>query len=137
TGLPPLQDGVTPIVLRNPDAVIVDPGGTTGKLQTPTRLVDQWFGGPPRLDVPTRTLAAGDDLLVNDRRVTIVARAEGLPRYPPRPLMYTTFSNALSHPPPRASPTDIRAGYRSVGHRAKRTGGAHRSAHRISRPYIR
>ena len=95
TGLPPLQDGVTPIVLRNPDAVIVDPGGTTGKLQTPTRLVDQWFGGPPRLDVPTRTLAAGDDLLVNDRRVTIVARAEGLPRYPPRPLMYTTFSNAL------------------------------------------
>lgn len=94
-GLPRLKDGVSPIVLRTPDAVAVDRGGTSGKLQTPLEKADQWYGGPPRLNVPTRTLTVGDDLLVNDHRVTVVARAEGLPRYPPRPLLYTTFSNAL------------------------------------------
>lgn len=93
-GVPPLQHGLTPTALRTPDAVIVDPGGTTGKLQTPIEAADQWYGGPPRLDVPTRTLAAGDDLLVNDRRVIVVGRAAALPRYPPRPLLYTTYSNA-------------------------------------------
>ncbi len=95
TGLPQLTDNVPPVVLRTPDAVVVDPGGTTGKLETPVDKAEQWYGGPPRLDVATRTLAAGDDLLVNDRRVTIVGRSEGLPRYPPRPLLYTTYSNAL------------------------------------------
>lgn len=100
TGLPPLQDAVMPTVLRTPDAVIVDPGGTNGKLQTPIEKADQWYDGPPRLDVPTRTLATGDDLLVNDHRVTLVARAEALPRYPPRPLMYTTLSNARRILPP-------------------------------------
>src|SRR5262249_12363680 len=94
-GLPRLHDGVSPVVLRSPDAVVVDPGGTSGKLQTPIEKADQWTGGPPRLDVPMRTLAAGDDLLVNDHRVTVVGRSEGLPRFPPRPLLYTTFSNAL------------------------------------------
>jgi putative ABC transport system permease protein len=94
-GLPRLRDGISPIVLRSPDAVVVDPGGSSGKLQTPIEKTDQWTGGPPRLDVPTRPLAAGDDLLVNDHRVTVVGRSEGLPRFPPRPLLYTTFSNAL------------------------------------------
>jgi len=95
TGLPPLRDGVSSIVLRTPDAAAVDPGGTRGKLQTPLEKADQWPGGAPHLDVPTRTLAAGDDLLVNDHRVTVAGRSEGLPRYPPRPLLYTTFSNAV------------------------------------------
>ncbi len=94
-GLPRLQDNVAPIVLRTPDAVIVDPGGTSGKLQTPINKADQWYGGPPRLNVPTRKLAPGDDLLVNDRRVTVIGRARALPRYPPRPLLYTTYSNAV------------------------------------------
>jgi putative ABC transport system permease protein len=94
-GLPPLQDDVLPIALRTPDAVVVDAGGTSGKLQTPVHKADQWYGGPPHLNVPTRTLAAGDDLLVNDRRVVVVGRTRALPRYPPRPLLYTTYSNAL------------------------------------------
>ncbi len=94
TGLPPLEGGVSPFVLRTPDSVVAAPGGTAGKLQTPLRKQDQWPGGAPHLGVPTRSLEAGDDLLVNDRSVTVVARAEALPRYPPRPLLYTTFSNA-------------------------------------------
>jgi putative ABC transport system permease protein len=94
-GLPPLQDDVSPAVLRTPDAVVVDPGGTDGKLETPISPSDQWPYGAPHLDVPTRELAAGDQLLVNDHRVVVRARSQALPRYPPRPLMYTTFSNAV------------------------------------------
>jgi putative ABC transport system permease protein len=93
-GLPPLQDGVSPAVLRTPDAVVVDSGGTDGKLQTPILKADQWPYGRSHLGVPTRGLAAGDELLVNDHRVVVRARSKALPRYPPRPLMYTTISNA-------------------------------------------
>jgi putative ABC transport system permease protein len=93
-GVPPLRDGVTPIVLRAPDAAIVDPGGTDGKLETPISKDDQWPYGQPHLSAQTRELEAGDELLVNDHRVVIRARSRALPRYPPRPLMYTTISNA-------------------------------------------
>src|SRR5579863_618404 len=99
-GLPPLQDGVSPAVLRTPDAVVVDPGGTDGKLETPISAADQWSYGQPHLDAPTRELAAGDLLLVNDHRVVVRGRAKALPRYPPRPLMYTTISNAARMLPP-------------------------------------
>jgi putative ABC transport system permease protein len=93
-GLPPLKDGVSPAVLRNPDAVVVDPGGTEGKLDTPLLAADRWPYGGPRLDVPTRPLQDGDELLVNDHRVIVRGLSEALPRFPPRPLLYTTFSNA-------------------------------------------
>lgn len=93
-GVPALKDGVSPIALRAPDAAIVDPGGTDGKLETPIAKADQWPDGHSHLDAATRELAVGDELLVNDHRVVIRARSEALPRYPPRPLMYTTLSNA-------------------------------------------
>src|SRR5712664_2297993 len=93
-GVPPLKDSVSATVLRTPDSVIADPGGTSGKLQTPLLPADQWPGGGPHLDVPTRSLAVGDELLVNDHHVTIVGRSEALPRYPPRPLLYAAYSNA-------------------------------------------
>jgi putative ABC transport system permease protein len=91
---PSIEGGVSPDVMRSPDAVIVDAGGTSGKLDTAARRADQWQRGPPRLDVPTRPLTAGDELLVNDRRVVVRGRANALRRFPPRPLLYTTFSNA-------------------------------------------
>ena len=94
SGLPPLHDDVSPTVLHTPDAVAVDPGGTDGKLETPTLPADQWPFGQPHLNAPTRELAAGDQLLVNDHRVMVRGRSKALPRYPPRPLMYTTLSNA-------------------------------------------
>jgi putative ABC transport system permease protein len=94
SGLPPLQDALSPTVLHTPDAVAVDPGGTDGKLETPALTADQWPYGQSHLNVPTRELAVGDELLVNDHRVMIRGRSKALPRYPPRPLMYTTLSNA-------------------------------------------
>jgi putative ABC transport system permease protein len=100
TGMPPLRQGVAPVGLRTPDAAVVDAGGTTGKLDTPARVSDQWPHGQPRLDVATRSLAAGDELLVNDHRVLIVGQSKALPRYPPRPLLYTTLSNAMRILPP-------------------------------------
>jgi putative ABC transport system permease protein len=85
--------------LRARDAVIVDAGGTIGKLQTPLLARDRWphdgaLVNSTHLDVPMRELAAGDELLVNDQLVRVLGRSEGLPRWPPRPLLYTTFSNA-------------------------------------------
>jgi len=93
SGVPPLKDGVSATVLRTPDAAIVDPGGTAGKLQTPVSRNDQWPRSP-HLDVTTRRLGIGDVVLVNDKRVRIAGLADALPRYPPRPLLYTTYSNA-------------------------------------------
>ncbi len=93
-GVPALKDGVSPTVLRAPDGVIVDPGGTDGKLETPVSKADQWPYGRPHLDATMRGLAAEDELLVNDHRVVVRGRSEALPRYPPRPLMYMTLSNA-------------------------------------------
>jgi putative ABC transport system permease protein len=99
-GVPALQDGLSPDVLRAPDAVIVDPGGTEGKLGTPVSKADEWPFGAPHLSVPTRELTVGDELLVNDHRVVVRARSRALPRYPPRPLIYTTVSNAKRILPP-------------------------------------
>jgi len=101
TGLPPLQGNATPAALRAPDAIMVDPGGTDGKLETPIRPADQWpAGNQPHLDVPTRELAPGDELLVNDTRVRVAGRADALPRFPPRPLLFTTYSTAQRILPP-------------------------------------
>ncbi|HKR83060.1 MAG TPA: ABC transporter permease [Terriglobales bacterium] len=100
-GLPPLQNGISPAVMRTPDAVVVAPGGTEGKLQTPSSLKDQWPYGQPRLTVPTRELAAGDELRVDEHRVVVRGLANALPRYPPEPLMYTTLSDTARMLPPK------------------------------------
>lgn len=94
TGVPLMKDGSTSAVLRAPDAVIVDAGGTSGKLETPSSKSDQWPRGKPHLNVPTRPLITGDELLINDTRVRVAGQSEALPRFPPRPLLFTTYSTA-------------------------------------------
>lgn len=93
-GVPLMKDGATASVLRSPDAVIVDPGGTSGKLGTPSLKTDQWPRGRPHFDGPTRPLIAGDELLINDNRVRVAGQSKALPRFPPRPLLFTTYSTA-------------------------------------------
>ena len=92
-GAPPIN-GVSVSELRANNAVIVDAGGTDGKLETPIAKTDQWPHDGVHLDVPTRELDQGDELLVNEQLVRVLARSHSLPRFPPRPLMYTTLANA-------------------------------------------
>jgi len=94
-GAPALQSAAGIDVLRAPNTVVVAAGGTSGKLATPIFAADQWTHGNLHRDVPIRDLSRGDELLVNDRLVRIAAQADALPRFPPRPLLYTTFSHAL------------------------------------------
>jgi len=76
-----------------PDSVIVDSGGSRGKLQTPLHTKDIWPYDGAHLNVPTRKLQYGDTLIINDKRVVVRGVSSTIPRFPPRPLMYTTQSN--------------------------------------------
>lgn len=98
-GAPPV-DGRAPTSLHAGNTVVVDAGGTSGKLQTPTAATDQWPHDGPHLDAPTRELAAGDELLVNDHLVRVVGHSHTLPRFPARPLLFTTISTAERILPP-------------------------------------
>ena len=94
-GVPLDADTGAAAVLRRPDAALIDSGGTEGKLETARDPADQWRRGKPALDAPTRPLAPDDEVLVNDHRVVIAGHAHATPRFPPRPLLYMTISNAL------------------------------------------
>lgn len=94
-GAPRLKDGSAPIVLRAPEAILVDPGGTSGKLGTPALPGDQWPADGAHLQAPLRELRRGDEFLINDHRVRVAGVSASLPRFPPRPLVYTTYSEAL------------------------------------------
>jgi putative ABC transport system permease protein len=98
-GAPTIPDA-DPNDLRSLGSVVVDAGGTSGKLQTPSLGRDRWPHDGAHLDAPTRELAKGDELLINDRLVRVLGKSAGLPRFPPRPLLYTTISNAARILPP-------------------------------------
>ena len=89
----PAVAGLSLAGLRRHGLVVVDPGGTDGKLETPVSKADQWPSDGVHLSVPTRQLEAGDELLANEQLLRVLARSEGLPRFPPRPLIYATLSN--------------------------------------------
>ena len=93
-GAPLLKDGNVPALLHAPDAAIVDDGGTSGKLVTPAFKADQWPHDGVHLNAVMRDLATGDELLANDQRIKVVGLSNTLPRFPPRPLIYTTYTNA-------------------------------------------
>lgn len=93
-GAPLLKDGSAPTLLQTPDAVIADSGGTSGKLITPAFKADQWPHDGAHLGAAMRDLTTGDELSANDQRIKVVGLSETLPRFPPRPLIYTTYSNA-------------------------------------------
>lgn len=94
-GAPFLVDGSAPAALHAPEAIVVDAGGTVGKLGTPALAIDQWPHDGSHLAAVSRDMQAGDELLINDVRARVVGRSSSLPRFPPRPLIYTTYSNAV------------------------------------------
>jgi len=89
----PLLNGSLPTELYKPDSVIVDSGGTEGKLLTPNLTKDKWSFDGVHLDAPTRQLQTDDELLINDKRIVVVGVSHTIPRFPPRPLLYTTYAN--------------------------------------------
>lgn len=91
----PVLPGLDIAALRKPNAAIADEGGTEGKLRTPVGQANAWpRDGLPHLDVPTRMLAMGDFLEVNDHQVQIIGVSANHPRFPARPLLYMTIANA-------------------------------------------
>jgi len=96
----PRVDGRSAGALHQANTVVVDAGGTSGKLDTPLRRTDQWPDDGVHLDVPVRELTAGDDILLNDHLLRVVGRSQTLPRFPARPLLYMTQSTAVNALPP-------------------------------------
>ncbi len=80
-------------LLHIPGSVIVDSGGTSDKLQTPKYMKDSYPFDGPHLNAATRKLRFGDTLLINDKRIVVAGVSQTIPRFPPRPLIYTTLSN--------------------------------------------
>ncbi len=93
--VPALRGGKDPSVLRAPDAAIFADGGTEGKLQSPVGRTQRSGRGAAIGSVRTRPLEVGDEVLVSDSRLVVAARCDALPRFPPRPVMYTTYSTAV------------------------------------------
>ena len=79
--------------LHIPSSIIVDSGGTDGKLQTPKEQKDIWPYNGTHLHISTRKLQFGDTLLIDGKRVFVSGISQTIPRFPPRPLIYTTVSN--------------------------------------------
>ncbi len=93
SGMPKPTNALGRNALRLPQSVIVDNGGTEGKLQTPIKEKDQWSSDGAHIDAPTRKLHFGDELLIDDRSVMVSGVSHTIPRFPPHPLLYTSLSN--------------------------------------------
>ncbi len=96
-GAPQHVLGQGPDALRLEDAAIVDLAAANDLLRFPAQLEPKRPGwNLPDFTRPTRPLAPGDELLLNDHRVRVVALADLGPRFLSRSTAYTTYSNALS-----------------------------------------
>ncbi|MCX7110503.1 MAG: ABC transporter permease [Proteobacteria bacterium] len=75
--------------LRRSDGVIVDIDGATEKLGRPSKVP----GGKPE------PLKVGDVLELNDKRAIVVGLAKTMRTFQSQPVIYTTYSRALSYAP--------------------------------------
>jgi putative ABC transport system permease protein len=96
-GVPPARGETGPprTALRSDRTVFVDAGGTEDKLRVPQLPADRWPRHGAHLNVPMRDFTAGDDIVINDHVLRVAAVTDTLPRFPPRPLVYMTYGNAL------------------------------------------
>lgn len=75
--------------LRRSDGVIVDIDGAVGKLAKPAKIA----GGKPT------PLKIGDTLELNDKRAIVVGIAKTTKTFQSQPVIYTTYSRAVSFAP--------------------------------------
>ncbi|MGD9688479.1 MAG: ABC transporter permease [Phycisphaerales bacterium] len=95
-GAPRNLIGCTPADLRRADSAIVDLAATDLFLR---QAIDPQRHGRFDPDAPTRPLVIGDELSINDRRITVVGFARVAPRFLFRPTIYMTYSHALATAP--------------------------------------
>ncbi|MBL0927004.1 MAG: ABC transporter permease [Phycisphaerales bacterium] len=94
-GLPAGTPPEAVAALRGQDAVIADTESAEGLLRMPVAPKPHEPGWEfPDFHAPTRPLAVGDELLVNDHRVIVVGLADLGPRFLNKPTFYTTFTRA-------------------------------------------
>src|SRR6185295_15545635 len=100
-GLPSKLEGGRPEDLRRADAVIVDLQAAETLLRMPIELPER-HPGINTLDLsgPSRPLAVGDELMLNDHRGVVVGIADLGPRFLARSMIYTTYTRALEMSPP-------------------------------------
>lgn len=94
--------------LRSPDAVVADRATATTLLRP--ALAEPGFGLstlPIDLDAPSRPLAEGDELMVNDRRVRVVGLTAMKPRFQNKGTLFTSYSRAVSLAPPERNLTSF------------------------------
>ena len=94
--------------LRSPDAVVADRASARTLLRP--SLAEPGFGNstlPIDLDAPSRPLAEGDEMMVNDRRVLVVALTDMKPRFQNKGTLFTTYSRAVSLAPPERNLTSF------------------------------
>lgn len=86
--------------LRAAETVIVDTEGARTLLRMPVEPRARTPGwNMPDFSVATRPLEVGDELLVNDHRLKVVGKAELGARFISKPVLYTTYTRALSIAP--------------------------------------
>src|SRR5262245_13812255 len=99
-GAPQNVVGATVDALRQADAAIVDAEGADVLLRLPLVAPERHPGwNMPDFSGPTRPLAIGDELLVNDHRLVVVGIADLGPRFLARPVIYVTYTHALAITP--------------------------------------
>lgn len=99
-GVPGSVSSQTALRLRAPQAVLADHAGTRGQLVVPVNPSDAWDTRRGHQSVPTRPVADGDELLVNNASVQVRGVISGSPRFNPQPVLYTTYANASRILPP-------------------------------------
>ncbi|HLP84953.1 MAG TPA: ABC transporter permease, partial [Phycisphaerales bacterium] len=90
----PTSAGEHALRLREPDTALLDFGGTHNQMVVPVDRSRWWSGEPGLLDVETRAMEAGDEVLLNTTTVRIAGQIAGTPRFQPQPVLYTTFTTA-------------------------------------------
>jgi putative ABC transport system permease protein len=86
--------------LRRSDAAIIDEASANSLLRIPIDIPERKPGDPVTIaSGPTRPLALGDELLVNDHRLIIAGIAKLTPRFLARPVLYTTYSRSVDVSP--------------------------------------
>jgi putative ABC transport system permease protein len=90
----PSSAGESALRLREPDTALLDLGGTRDQMVVPTDRSRWWSGQPGLLDVQTRAMEVGDEVVVNTTTLRIAGHITGTPRFQPQPVLYTTYTTA-------------------------------------------